>query len=49
MTQDVRLLPQPEIYMTVKKDFFDADGAVHDEGTRKFLRGYLQKFSAWIG
>ncbi len=45
---DVRHMGQPEIYLKYSPDFFDAQGRVADEKTRKFLGGFLQSFSAWI-
>lgn len=46
---NMRLMGQPEIYLQTKPGMFDADGSVTDEGTRKFLQGYVDKFAAFIG
>lgn len=46
---DVDALHQPEIYLQHKDGFFDADGAIANADTRKFLQGYVDKLVAWIG
>lgn len=38
----------PEVYITFKPDLVDASGAIANEGTAKFLTGFLDSFSAWI-
>lgn len=38
----------PEVYITFKPELVDADGAIANEGTAKFLSGFLDHFSAWI-
>jgi chromate reductase len=42
------LMGQAEVYFTYKPELFDAEGAVANEETRKFLQGFIDKFSAWI-
>lgn len=39
---------QPEIYLTNSADFFDGNGQIVAEKTDKFLRGFLEKFRAWV-
>ncbi len=38
----------PEVYITFKPELLDADGAIANEGTAKFLKGFLDTFDAWI-
>lgn len=45
---DMPTMGQPEIYLTYKEENFDADNNVVNEGTRKFLEGYLTKFADWV-
>ena len=43
-------LPGPEIYLGGVNDaWFAEDGSAANEGTRKFLAGFAQGFSDWIG
>ena len=41
-------LGQPEVFLTVKEGFFDASGAIANEGTRKFLQGWMDKYVAFV-
>lgn len=45
---DMPTMGQPEMYITYKDDYFDADHNVINEGTRKFLQGFLDKFAGWV-
>ncbi|WP_062211154.1 NADPH-dependent FMN reductase [Aureimonas sp. AU12] len=45
---DVVLMGQPEVYFQYKPELFGADGSVTDEGTAKFLNGFLDRFTKWI-
>jgi chromate reductase, NAD(P)H dehydrogenase (quinone) len=36
---------QPEVYIAFKPDLIDANGNIADEGTRKFLQEYIDKFA----
>jgi chromate reductase, NAD(P)H dehydrogenase (quinone) len=45
---NVPTMQQPEAYLGGADKFFDAQGKLVNEGTRKFLQGYLEAFSAWI-
>jgi chromate reductase, NAD(P)H dehydrogenase (quinone) len=45
---DVPTLGQPEVFLTVKDGFFDSNGAIASEGTRKFLQGWMDKYVAWV-
>jgi chromate reductase len=37
-----------EAYVSFKPGLIDADGAIPDEGTRKFLQGFLDQFAALV-
>lgn len=39
---------QPEVYLVYKENLIDNDFVITDEGTRKFLQGFLDKFAANI-
>jgi len=41
-------LTQPEVYLQAREGFFAADGAIADEGTRRFVQGWLDACLAWI-
>ena len=41
-------MPQPEAYIGHVDKLFDANDKLSDEGTRKFLEGFIQAFAAWI-
>lgn len=45
---DMRLLTQPELYLQMKDDLFDADGGIGNPGTRKFLQGWMDQYVAWV-
>ena len=45
---DVILLGQPEAYISYKKDMVDDQDRVTDEGVRKFLQLFMDKFTAWV-
>jgi chromate reductase len=42
------VMGDPEVYITFKPELLDADGAIANEGTAKFLKGFLDSFDAWI-
>ena len=42
------VLSDPEVYISYKPELFAADGTVINEGTAKFLKGFLDKFAALI-
>ena len=46
---DVPLLAQPEVFIHFKDDLIAADGAIGNEGTRKFLQGFVDRYVAWVG
>ena len=46
---NVPAMQQPEAYLGGADKLFDASGKLINEGTRKFLQGFMQSFDAWIG
>ncbi len=42
------VLSDPEVYISFKPEVFAADGTVLNEGTAKFLKGFLDTFAALI-
>jgi len=45
---NVPATPQPEVYIGGADKLFDDVGKLSNEGTRKFLQGFMQAFAAWI-
>jgi chromate reductase, NAD(P)H dehydrogenase (quinone) len=45
---DMHVLGQPEAFIHFKDGLIDADGSIHNEGTQKFLQGYVDRFLALI-
>ena len=45
---NVPAMAQPEAYLGGADKFFDADGKLINEGTRKFLKDFVLAFEAWI-
>jgi chromate reductase len=45
---DVPTLGLPEVFLQVKKDFFDASGDIANADTRKFLQGWMDRYIAWV-
>lgn len=45
---DVPTLGQPEIFLKHSEGFFDDKGEVANEGTRKFLQGFVDRYEAWV-
>lgn len=46
---DLAVLPQPEVFIHYTEGLLDEDGNVGNDGTRKFLQGFVDRFIAWIG
>lgn len=42
------VMGDPEVYISFKPELVDAGGAIANEGTAKFLKGFLDSFDAWI-
>ena len=45
---NVPAMAQPEAYLGGADKLFDANGKLINEGTRKFLQGFMQAFDSWI-
>lgn len=45
---DVPTLGQPEAFIQAKDDLFDDKGHIGNEGTKKFLQGWVDKYVAWV-
>jgi chromate reductase len=45
---NVPAMAQPEAYIGGADKLFDANGTLVNDGTRKFLRQFMQAFSDWI-
>ncbi|TWI04508.1 chromate reductase [Luteimonas cucumeris] len=46
---DVPTLGQPEVFVQMKDGLIDDNGNIGDDGTRKFLQGFVDKYVAWVG
>ena len=44
---DVPTLGQPEVFIQMKDDLFDADGNL-DAGSKKFFQAWMDKYVAWV-
>ena len=45
---NVPTMPQPEAYLGAADKLFDATGKLVNDGTRKFLQGFMEAFAAWV-
>ena len=45
---NVPAMPQPEAYIGGADRLFDAEGKLANDGTRKFLQGFMQAYASWI-
>jgi chromate reductase len=45
---NVPAMAQPEAYIGGADKLFDANGELVNDGTRKFLQGFMQAYGAWI-
>jgi chromate reductase len=45
---DMPTLGQPEVFLTAKEGFFDGSGGIANEGTRKFLQGWMDAYAAFV-
>lgn len=45
---NIPAMPQPEAYLGHADTLFDASGKLVDDGTRKFLKSFMQAYAAWI-
>ena len=45
---DMPTLGQPEVFLTAKEGFLDASGAIANDGTKKFVQGWMDKYVAFV-
>ena len=45
---NIPAMAQPEAYLGHADKLFDANGKLVNDGTRKFLQGFMQAYEAWI-
>jgi chromate reductase len=45
---DMPTLGQPEVFIHFRDGLIDDQGSITNEGTQKFLQGFVTKFTAWI-
>ena len=45
---DVPLLAQPEVFIKFTDDLIDAEGQIGNEGTRKFLQSFVDRYVRWV-
>jgi chromate reductase len=46
---DVTMLAQPEVFIQFKDDsLIDAEGNINNEGTKKFLQGFVDRYTEWV-
>ena len=45
---DVPTLGQPEVYIHFTQGLIDDDGNIGNDGTRKFLQSFVDRYVAWI-
>ncbi|HEY8538932.1 MAG TPA: NAD(P)H-dependent oxidoreductase [Steroidobacteraceae bacterium] len=46
---DVPTLGQPEVFLHVDDEFFDANGDIANADTKKFLQGWMDAYVDWVG
>lgn len=46
---DMAVLPNPEAFLHYTDGLVADDGSITNDGTRKFLQGFVDAFIAWIG
>lgn len=45
---DMPTLGQPEVFLQVRDDTFDADGGIASDGARKVVQSWLQRYAQWV-
>jgi len=45
---DMPTLGQPEAFIYIEKNFFDASGSIANADTKKFLQSWLDKYVTWV-
>ena len=41
-------LGQPEVYIHFTDGLIDDQGAISNDGTRKFLQGFVDRYAEWV-
>lgn len=47
-TLDMPTLGQPEVFLQFREGLIGDDGSIADERTAKFLRGWMDRYAAWV-
>ena len=45
---DVPTMGQPEVFLQVNEEFFDAAGHIANAGTKAFLQSWMDRYVAWV-
>lgn len=45
---NLAVLAQPEAFLQYKEGLIGDDGSISNEGTQKFLQGFVDRFLAWV-
>lgn len=45
---NLSVMAQPEAFLQFKEGLIEADGSIGNDGTRKFLQGFVDAFIGWI-
>ena len=45
---DVPVMGQPEVFIHFTEGLCDADDNITNDGTRKFLQSYIDRYAAWV-
>ncbi|OOG54454.1 NAD(P)H-dependent oxidoreductase [Rhodanobacter sp. C03] len=45
---DVPVLGQPEVFIHFKDELIAEDGTINNDGSRKFLQGFVDSYVAWV-
>lgn len=45
---DMPTLGQPEVFLQMKDGLLDEDGNIGNDGTRKFLQDFVDRYVAWV-
>jgi len=45
---DVPVLGQPEVFIHFKDELIAEDGTINNDGTTKFLQGFMDNYVAWV-
>jgi len=46
---NLSVMAQPEAFLQYKEGLIEADGSVTNDGTRRFLQAYVDRFLDWVG